>query len=124
MPYPAIHERTPMDNEQEGTNPMAEIKAMEKVAEAVTELDAEARGRVLRWAAERFSVSLSVTTPTRTPNPGGVGAANLNGNNGAGTPQFSDIAELFAAAAPESEVDKALVAGYWFQFGADARPEF
>ena len=35
----------------------------------------------------------------------------------------NDIAELYAAAAPESEFDKALVAGYWFQF-VDGRPEF
>jgi hypothetical protein len=112
-----------MDEQQEvTTDPMAEIKAMQEVAEAVTALDAEARGRVLRWAAERFGVSVGTTARSARQAGPGVSAATPSNGNGE-VPQFSDIAELYAAATPESEGDKALVAGYWFQF-VDGRPEF
>jgi hypothetical protein len=111
-----------MSEGQEGTDPMAEITAMQEVAEAVNNLDEDARGRVLRWAVERYNV------PVGSPKPAARVAANAssavsNGNGTGELPQFSDIAELYAAASPESEVDKALVAGYWFQF-AEGKPEF
>ena len=116
----------PMDEKEATTDPMAEIKAMQVVAEAVTELDPEARGRVLRWAAERFAVTLAAGGGRATQRQlGGSGTTSGNGiDNGSGdTPEFSDIAELFAATAPENESDKALVAGYWFQF-SEGRQEF
>jgi hypothetical protein len=120
-----------MDEQEARTDPMAEIKAMQDVAEAVTELDAESRGRVLRWAAERFGVTLpSVGRPSRpaagSPGAGVRGDVSSNGNSGASElPQLDNIgiAELYSAATPESEADKALVAGYWFQF-VDGRPDF
>ena len=106
---------------------MAEIKAMQAVAEAVTDLDAEARGRVLRWAAERFGVPVSAPGRPVMRSAGGGSQLNIPMNaNGAGdmeVQKYSDIAELYAAASPESESDKALVAGYWFQF-QDGRDDF
>lgn len=113
------------NDKKEGTDPMAEIQAMQTVAEAVSDLDDEARGRVLRWAAERFSVVVTGAPMSgRTPGPSGMAGNVANGPSSNGeVPQFSDIAELYAAAAPESEVDKALVAGYWFQFN-QGQPDF
>src|SRR5690349_8467163 len=92
---------------------------MQKIAEAVAELDGDAIGRVLRWAADRYKV-LGVAAKPSTA----AGAADAGGNgNGNGVRQFSDLAELWSVVSPESEADKALVAGYWFQFG-EGRTEF
>lgn len=37
-----------------------EVTALHRVGEALAALDIDARSRVLRWAAERFNVDLSV----------------------------------------------------------------
>jgi len=36
-----------------------ELKAMTSIAAALTDLDEDTSGRVLRWAAERYGVSLT-----------------------------------------------------------------
>ena len=97
---------------EHSTDPMLEITAMQKLAEALSGLDPEATARVLRWAGARYGVTLS--TPSRV----GSGAANENATaeNGAGQRRFSDLAELFSAASPSTDADRALVAGYWYQF--------
>jgi len=85
-------------------DPTAELNAMQAVAAAIAGLDAAAAERVLRWAAEAHGI-------TRTqPRP--VQGAETNG-----TPKrFETIADLYAATAPETDADRALVAGYWYQF--------
>ena len=112
-------------SDQETTDPLAEVKAMQKLAEAVADLDPEATGRVLRWAAERYGVAVPRTKAGTGAILGQSAAAPqlVNNGNGGGTLQFSEFAELFAAASPDSEADKALVAGYWFQF-LEEKPEF
>jgi hypothetical protein len=96
-----------------------EIDAMSAVAEALGVLDEDAKGRVIRWAAERYGVGLG---PARKPAAGGTG-------NGGGGGQAEDadedadessgfyqhFGELFAAAAPKTNDEKALVAAYWQQ---------
>lgn len=96
-----------------------EIEAMSSVATALADLDEDQQGRVLRWAAERYGVTL------------GKGRA-LAGAGGAGSdfdgdedvtddeikdeaPVYEHFAELFAAAQPTKNEDKALVAAYWVQ---------
>lgn len=99
----------------ENTDPLAEVEAMRTVAEAMQKLgDAQAIGRVLRWAGDHFAVVVAgaKTTP-RTP---AAAALENGGGNGGVTQQFNDIAELHSAAAPPSDVDRVLVAGYWFQY--------
>lgn len=109
------------------TDPLAEVQAMGKLAEAVAGLDDDARARVLRWAADRYGVAVS-SARGKSGGASGSGtgseSADNGGTNGSGGSQrFPDIAELYAAAAPEMDTDKALVAAYWFQFG-EGRPEF
>lgn len=113
-------------------NPLAEVSAMQKLVEALQGLEPDSIGRVLRWAADTYEVSVSVNTGgNRGSKSGGTGqgtrAGESNGHgNGftAGDVQpFSDLAELYAATSPESEADKALVAAYWAQFG-EGKPEF
>lgn len=104
---------------EDNTDPMAEVKAMQKLAEAVAGLDAEATARVLRWAVDRYGVATGSSTGSKTRAGGGTGLAGAATENGGGngtTPQFNELAELYAATSPESDADKALVTGYWFQF--------
>ncbi len=99
------------------TDPMAEIAAMQTVATALADLDTAATMRVLRWAAERFG--LSVGSSSKAP----ASAAQGEKENGTAELNFKDLAELYDAASPSTEWERALVAGYWFQF-LGGEPEF
>jgi len=93
-------------------DPLAEVRAMEKVAEAFQKLDPSAVRRVLRWAADHWGAGdASVLKPREArgedPAPNGSDAAPA---------QFTDLGELFAAVSPSSDADKVLAVGYWQQF--------
>jgi hypothetical protein len=100
-----------------------EIQAMETVQAAVDPLSPEARQRVLQWVASRFDLAL--TGPQR-PNPRGGGAENGSDGLHRDAPEapFPTFADLYDAAGPTTEPDRALVGGYWFQVveGADSFP--
>jgi hypothetical protein len=87
-----------------------EFRAMASVYEALAPLDDESRARVLRWVTDRFGYS-----PPRRPNPNALGttddAVHANGE----LADEADLAETFARAQPTTEMDKVLVAAYWFQ---------
>lgn len=89
-----------------------ELKAMVDLAAALSPIqdDNAAMARVLRWAVDRFR--------TKTVPSGGV--LELDGTSSEDRqPQtgarFTDFADFFAAAGPNSEFEKALVGAYWFQ---------
>jgi hypothetical protein len=97
-----------------------EIDAMSALATALADLEEDARGRVLRWAAERYGVILNISTGSRH----GGGAASDQGGPGAEVtdeeiaeeaPVYEHFADLFAKAQPKTDPDKALVAAYWLQ---------
>ena len=95
------------------TDPMAELTAMTEIAKALQPLDSEAVRRVLIWAADRFNTTVS------------LGAAELAGKNSENDTNnspnndshdvFEDVADLFAAANPRNDPQKALLVAYWFQ---------
>jgi hypothetical protein len=96
-----------------------ELQAMVRVEGALTPLQEDERARVLRWASERFGVSIAM----RSANSAAKGpATNRDGGGGGGDTNSGDandhvdLAEFFAAARPKSDLDKALVVGYWFQY--------
>lgn len=96
-----------------------EIDAMSAVATALTDLEEDARARVLRWAADRYGVAMSPAT-RRVDGSGAVdseaGASEVTDKEIAEeAPTYQHFAELFAAASPKSNEDKALVAAYWVQ---------
>src|SRR5438132_3241618 len=101
---------------QESTDPMAEVRAMQKLAEAVSALDQEAVARVLRWAVARYAVTVEVQASSKGPPVHTQAAAEGGDSDGGTTRSFNDLAELHAAASPDNEANRALVAGYWFQF--------
>lgn len=103
---------------------------MGRVSSALGPLEDDARERVVRWAAERYGVAAAGRPPLGGGSAGG-GGGQPNGLAGTPTdeeiaaeaPTFDHFAELFNAANPKTDVDKALVAGYWFQ-SVQGHPSF
>lgn len=80
-----------------------ELTAMTALADALNGLEDDARARVLRWAADRFGVTL------------GKPARGLNRDDTGEEGEWEDLASLFIAANPSTDAEKVLVGGYWFQ---------
>jgi hypothetical protein len=97
------------------TDAMAELNAMTEVAKALQSLDSESVRRVLQWAADRFGVT--GTSATRQATIAEQKEPTLNSEPPAqsGTVPHKDIADLYAAAAPKGDAEKALVVAYWVQ---------
>lgn len=96
--------------------PDPEVAAIGKVNEALAQLDPAIQQRVLRWAADRFNLTLSQTKkPAADGNKGGKQEEDDDENELEVPGTFSDFASLYDAANPATESDKALVAGYWLQ---------
>jgi hypothetical protein len=98
-----------------------EIDAMSALATALADLEGDARGRVLRWAAERYGVSVNTSKGGRH---GGGAAGGHDGGTGEEVtdkeiaeeaPVYEHFADLFNEAQPKTHPDKALVAAYWLQ---------
>ncbi len=100
-----------------------EIEAMSSVASALSSLDEDARRRVLRWAAERYGAASAVPRPDSKTSGERAGTDEILADGSevadeeivAEAPEFEHFAELFAAAQPKTNEDKALVAAYWVQ---------
>lgn len=98
-----------------------EIDAMSSVASALGDLDEDQQGRVLRWAAERYGVTIGERSTPAGAGHGGAGG-DFDGDEDVTdeeikdeAPVYEHFAELFAAAQPTKNEDKALVAAYWVQ---------
>jgi hypothetical protein len=91
-----------------------EIQAMETVQAAVDPLSPEARQRVLQWMASRFDLALT-GSQRRNPRGGGAehGSDDLHGD--APDAPFATFADLYDAAGPTTDPERALVGGYWYQ---------
>lgn len=97
-------------------DPMRELVAMQRVAEALSGLPAESVARVLRWVAESHGVSGPRRSLTVSDSGRGYESATVSES-------YSDIAELFSAASPRTGTESALVGGYWFQV-INGQPDF
>lgn len=107
--------------EAEKTTPAQELEAMAAVAKALSDLDGEATGRVLRWAAERFG---NVALPQPVTEPAG-GSSDAVAADPPTQPdlRFGSFAEMHGAAIPETDAEHVLVAAYWAQF-VEGAPDF
>jgi hypothetical protein len=85
-----------------------ELDAMSKVADAVGGLESDARARVIRWAAERFSITvLGSAKPTNRAR------ARTHASSDDAAPEgYEHFADLHDQFAPTSDVERALVCGY------------
>ena len=95
------------------TGPMQEIEAMRGVASALEPLNEESCRRVITWAASLYGLRVSAS--------GGHGQTiQATGfvkppDSEANSPSFDTLAEMFDAAGPRTEWEKALIGGFWLQ---------
>jgi hypothetical protein len=97
-------------------DPMRKISAMKAIAEALSELDGEATTRVLWWAGDRFGVSIAIGISDQKAAASTANREKEADREKENDAEFESLADLYAAATPQTDVDRALVAGYWFQF--------
>jgi len=92
----------------------AEAKAIQGLVGVLEPLEETARKRVVTWAAHRYGTLASGISSAgmRRPKEGG-GAADTN---------FDGFSDLFAAAAPGTEAEMALVGGWWQT--SEGNPDF
>lgn len=92
--------------------PNPELEAMAKMAELVEPLDPSARTRAILWLIQSYGIEIP-----RYPlsGPKSVGAHETPTAMRAGSPMFDSLADLFHAAGPKTDREKALVAAYWIQ---------
>lgn len=81
-----------------------ELEALTSIQETLQGVDEEARKRILAYLVGRHGVAGAVQ-----------GRGALRGDVIEQGLKFVDVAELYHAAEPQTESQKALVGGYWFQ---------
>jgi len=89
-----------------------ELEAMKKIADALEPLDEAARQRALHWANSRFRATRTGNADGGSTSAQQFGTTNEPSEN---TVRFESFAELFEAANPNTEKEKALIASYWEQ---------
>lgn len=97
-----------------------EVKAIAELEKALGGLEDEVRGRVLRWALERFGLGGMAQAGRQDRQLGKKDSAE-GGKGAAATPDgAATLSEFYAAASPTTDADRVLVVGYWFQFREEA----
>jgi hypothetical protein len=99
-----------------------EFEAIKAVHDALAPLNEEGRTRVLTYIASLLGINAKVgnRAAASADDEGEDGDSSKDDGKGAGgTPKepktFSSFAELYAAADPKTNGEKALVVGYWLQ---------
>ncbi|MGW3769048.1 hypothetical protein [Actinomadura verrucosospora] len=98
-----------------------ELEAMQALSQAFDGLESDTQIRILRWAADKYASGEKLRAqPIGTPTDTEISVPTENESratlNGSVAPEdFEHFADLYDAASPKSNADKALVAGYWFQ---------
>ncbi|HEY1975544.1 MAG TPA: hypothetical protein VGG89_03250 [Candidatus Baltobacteraceae bacterium] len=82
-----------------------ELDSMKGVMESLAQLSDDSARRVLVWVCERYD--LAPAAKRKIAFRGADADASIE--------EFQDLASLYAAAAPKTETQKVLVAGYFFQ---------
>lgn len=91
---------------------MQEIDAMKALASALDPLSEEGRSRVITWAASLYGVR---TQAVKVAAPSSQREAEVSHGSGNDVSSFGTLAELFDAADPRTESEKALLGGIWLQ---------
>ncbi|MBC2905369.1 hypothetical protein [Streptomyces cupreus] len=108
-------------------NEDAEIQAMSSVVSALNGLEDDAtRARVLRWAAERYGISVPMPNSSASGNGAATdddGRIRTKAPAVPTDPVFDDFVDLFDAVDPKTEMDKVLTGAYWLQ-AVNAQPSW
>ena len=100
----------------EKTDPIVEISAMTEVANALKPLDQDAVRRILHWASDRFGgEELVIRGSERNTEKDDPELDEDDFQTQSTERHFETIADLFAAADPKNDAEKALVVAHWFQ---------
>jgi len=97
-------------------DPMAEISAMKKIAEALENLNEDSVARVLRWAGELHGMRVGTAQQSIAHASGGTSNANASVGE-----QHSELPDFYAACNPGTDAEKGLVVGYWLQYREGAQ---
>ncbi|MXX74399.1 MAG: hypothetical protein F4210_05360 [Holophagales bacterium] len=97
-----------------------EVAAIQGTVEALTPLEPDSRERVLRYVTARFGISTPRQSPTVPERRDDDVAASDDTSASSAPSSFETLAELFDAAQPSDNPDKALVAAYWVQTSGEA----
>lgn len=103
-----------------------EFDATKAVYNALKPLDSDARERVVKHVAGILDINANIKPPKQEDSPVELDEETAAASVAAAAvtaPAFSNFAELFAAADPQSSAHKALVAGYWIQV-SEGNPNF
>jgi hypothetical protein len=98
-----------------------ELESMAKMNDLLEVLTEEQRRRVILWALDKFKVSIGSTTRPLGLKDSSTAINRELTSNPQGLPEFSDLAGLFEACSPNSDREKALVAGYWLQLSSNGK---
>lgn len=104
-----------MENEMD-----AEVAAMATIAKALDEIkaDDDALKRVVRWAVDRYDPGASPQVAAPRVVPAGTSSTERQAaGQSPQTAKYGDVAELFDAARPRTDFQKAVVVGYWLMTG-------
>src|SRR4051812_10286411 len=83
---------------------------MARLVEVLEPLSPEARARAIGWITQALDISIQADgRASEKPTDGTAGLAHPVAG------EFKAFAELFHAASPGSEKEKALLAGFWIQ---------
>lgn len=96
--------------ETTNTSPTKEFEAIQSIHEALEPLDTEAQHRVLKYISSLFKLR----TETFETNENQANPKSSN-DQGIDEGSFETLADLYDAAAPVTNADKALVVGMWVQ---------
>lgn len=97
------------------TDALAEIKAMQGVAEALESIEEDAQLRVLDWANDRYGGSARPAPRRQSTDSANESLESHQAENGNGIGHYESSGELLAASGAKSEPDRVLVMGFWFQ---------
>jgi len=98
----------------ENSDAMAELTAMTAVAKALQDLDSQSVRRILQWATDRFGATGKISTSKAAPIENEL-TIEREAPAQSGTESYKEIADLYAAAKPKGDAEKALVVAYWVQ---------
>lgn len=88
-----------------------ELTILAQVSEAIATLDEEARRRVITWLAQKYGAGAGhAAQPLAVPKGG---SWTSHSEELANSSPWNDFADFFSEVCPESDVEKALAAGFW-----------
>ena len=94
--------------------PTTEFEAFQKVHDALVGLDEDTRRRILSSVSTLLGIA-ATATPAVKPGMPLEAIVEAAADEEQQDRNFAEFAELYASADPNSNADKALVAGYWLQ---------